>query len=136
MIPPAICLPFAVLAATVPPAAGSRGSAIDEFLSVTFLIGVAIPLQGRHEVELLAGIGIATGSILGGTTIDGAPFMRTVGITTELSVTYWMPITRAVDLSLGAAGALAALHIENGEDGTSFTSCCRCASVPAGRCSR
>jgi hypothetical protein len=102
------------------PAVNGRASSTDEFWSVPLLIGAAVPLRGRHEVELLSGIGIGIGSIRGGTTIDGVPFMQTVGITTELSVTYWMPIARAVDLSLGAAVSLAALHIENGEDGTLF----------------
>lgn len=99
------------------PAIYSFASATDRFLTVPFLIGAAIPLRGRHEVELLGGIGLGAGWIRG-TTIDGSPFLHTVGITTELAITYWMPITRALDLSLGAALTFAALHMENGEDGT------------------
>lgn len=98
------------------PAPDSRDP--NKILSVPFLIGAAIPLQGRHELELLAGIGISVGSIRGGSHSNGSAFLQTTGITTELSVTYWAPITRAVDLSLGAAVTFAALHIENDEDGT------------------
>jgi hypothetical protein len=116
------------------PALDSTGSAANKILSVPFLIGAAIPVRGRHEIELLAGIGISRGSIRGGSHVDGSRFQQTTGIMTELSVTYWAPIARTVDLSLGAAVTFGALHIENGEDGSLCASRSRCASARDGRC--
>lgn len=99
--------------AHVPPMFGNANGA-DHFLSVPLLIAAAIPLQRRHELEILAGIGVGAGLVRGGETSDGSVFLRAVGITTELSVTYWAPVTRAVDLSVGTGFTFAALGIENG----------------------
>ncbi len=99
--------------AHVPAMFGSANGA-DHFLSVPLLIGAAIPLQRRHEVELLAGIGVGAGLVRGGETSDGSVFLRAIGLAGELSVTYWTPVARAVDLSLGAAVTFAALGVENG----------------------
>jgi hypothetical protein len=96
------------------PAMFGRAAGPDHFLSVPLLVGAAIPLQRRHELELLAGIGVGAGLVRGGDTSDGSVFLRAVGLAGELSVTYWAPVTRTVDLSLGAAITFAALDVENG----------------------
>lgn len=103
--------------AHVPPMFGNANGA-DHFLSVPVLIGGAIPLAGRRELELLAGIGIGAGWVRGGATSDGSTFLNSIGLTTEVSITYWEPVTRAVDLSLGVAATFEALEIQNG--GTYF----------------
>lgn len=100
-------------AAHVPPMFGSANG-FDHFLSVPFLIGAAIPLQRGNELELLAGIGVGAGLVRGGETADRSVFLRAIGLTTELSITYWTPVTRTVDLSIGAAVTAAVLDVQNG----------------------
>lgn len=100
-------------AAHVPPMFGSANG-LDHFLTVPFLVGAAIPLQRGHELEILAGLGVGAGLVRGGETSDRSVFLRSIGITTELSLTYWAPIARTVDLSLGAAFTFAALDVDNG----------------------
>jgi hypothetical protein len=98
------------------PARFGQGAGSDHLLYAPILLGLAIPLVGAHEIELLGGLGIAAGLIRGGVTSDGSPFLKAIGPTFELALAYWAPITRTFDLSVGAALSVSALGIRNSDD--------------------
>ena len=91
----------------------SRGG-YDHFVYAPVLVGVALPLAGANQIELMAGFGLGVGLVRGGSTTDGSDYMRVAGPTLEFAFTYWTRITRGLDLSLGVAAQASTLAIQNG----------------------
>jgi len=105
------------------PASSFRGAIYDHFLYARLLFGWRLPLPGRHELEPLFGLGV-----FGGLANDGPSPGRSVqvlGPTAEVSLSYWFPATRTLDVSLGAALSISVFKVRNssqfeGEDGGRF----------------
>jgi hypothetical protein len=93
------------------PASSFRGAIDDHFLYALLLLGGAIPLAGRHELEIQFGLGV-----LGGLANDGpSSFVQVLGPTAEIALTYWIPATRALDVSVGAALSVSVFEVVNSD---------------------
>ena len=95
------------------PAAPLRGALADHFIYVPFLLGGAHRFAGGGELETLAGVGVAAGLIAGAETSDRSSYLRGLGPSAELSVTYWFPIHPGLELSVGGALNAALLELQN-----------------------
>ena len=95
---------------------GSAPSAIDDhLLSLPLLIGGAVPLSGRHELEILVGAVPMVGLVDPDNVGDGASrFLHVYGLGAELQASYWIPASATLDVSIGAVYNLSLFWYANG----------------------
>lgn len=104
------------------PAGPFSPSVNDHFFYVPLFLGGRVPLARRHELEAVLGFGLMFGMVDDGTSINGSYPLFVTGPNADLSVSYWIPVTHALDLSVGAALEFALFSTENGGSQFSYGS--------------
>jgi len=83
-------------------------SVTDHFLYLPVLLGVAARLAGDSELDFQVGLGLAGGRFRPEPALRAPAWRTEAGGMAEISIDYWTPIARSLDLSIGIAarGAL------------------------------